>query len=245
MKNIFSRVILAILALTVFAVSAYAWSFVRNSVDINGIKVQPTGGSDGISISKSGENSFSAKVDASTASAVTLSAVSTYDLLNWYVPSNVYDVSAGGTYNGAYSAVETQNASKYYYSESFNIKTADNLESLIVNDITVNTAGKDISKALRVGIKVSGDGNEKSYVFAPVSGYDDSYEAVSDTNGGTLPIVMKSEGSAIINSFVSGVVYTVTVFVWYEGQDSNYTSENLNDVETLEIDIEFTGVAYN
>ena len=243
MKNFFSKAILVILALVVFAVSAYAWSFVQNSVDINGIKVQPSDSSSGIAISKSGEDSFSVQVSASTVSAQTLSAVSTYDLESWFTPSNVYDVTAEGSYSGTYSTVSPQNASGYYYSESFKIKTSDNLAGLKVSDITVNTAGKNISKALRVGIKISGD--SKSYIFAPVSGYDSDYAAVTDTSGGTNSVALKPVGSTIITPFLSETTYTVTVFVWYEGQDENYTAENLKDTEALEISIEFLGEAYN
>ena len=243
MKNFFSKAILVILALVIFAVSAYAWSFVQNSVDINGIKVQPSGSSGGIAISKSGEDSFSVQVGASTSSAQTLSAVSTYDLENWFTPSSVYDVTESGSYSGAYSTVSPQNASGYYYSESFKIKTSDNLAGLKVSDITINTASKNISKALRVGIKVSGD--SKSYIFAPVSGYDSDYAAVTDTSGGTNPVALKPVGSTIIAPFLNEATYTVTVFVWYEGQDENYTAENLKDTEVLEISIKFSGEAYN
>ena len=246
MKNIGKKILLVILSLIILTVSAYAWAYVSGNIDIDGIKVQPSGSS-GLFISKSGTKTFSATVNASTTSSKSLSGVSTSDLKNWYIPENSNSISSSGSYDSTYELIESSNASDYYYSESFDIKTTEGLAGLKISNITITTSDggaptKKISKSLRIGILTNSSTN--AYIYAPVSGYDENCVYVNGTSS-TTSISFATVGTTqILSPVAAGDTYTITVFVWYEGQDKNYTTENLNDSEALVINIEFSGVSY-
>lgn len=244
MKKIYKKILLVILILAVGSVSVYAWAYINNRIDINGVQVKPSG-TEGLYIAKSGESSFSVTVNASTESAQTLSAVSTADLNNWYIPENTGTITENGDYNSTFVLINNSNKSDYYYSERFDIQTTEGLASLKVSGITVtdaegNTPSENISKALRVGIKTNT--SSSAYIFAPVDGYDDC--EVIGQDGAKVSQTIKNVGTTVMSPVGAGDTYTITIFVWYEGQDGNYNMENLYNPEDLIISIEFTGVGY-
>lgn len=243
MSKITSKVIISILIMAVMAVSIYAWANVNEKISVNQIQVKPST-PQGLYISKSGSGSeFTVEVAAKTTSAATLSAVSTTDLINWYVPDNMADINGNGGYDSAYTKL-TSDFSSYYYSESFKVKSSEVLLDLKVTEIVVkdkegNAPSKDISKALRVGIKTNtSSGNV--LIFAPVDGYDSNCMPVYES--GKMSVMYAGNGSKVIkNSMQANTEYTIEIYVWYEGEDSNYTLNNLYSAEELTISISFSG----
>jgi hypothetical protein len=148
---------------------------------------------------------------------------------------------------------------KYYIKTSGNTAlnvTAGNLKAAVkatkTNNDTENIS-TNLDKALRVGIKVSGD--TKTTIFAPVAGADEKNNITNNTAGSSYkevtPVAASATGTAttatgINNAAVSLPAVTangleVDVYVWFEGEDTNCKSDNLTAVlDSYQIDITFT-----
>jgi len=230
------------------ALTVYAWVEVINGVDISGIKVKPAE-SKGLKIKKTGDSSFSVVANASTVNAQSLSPVSTVDLVNWYVPSDVNQIGGNGSYNGDFVKINSGDASTYYYNESFSVKSSTayiggmRITGINVTDSSGRALSADISKAIRVGVKTNVM-NESIKIFAPVSGYDASCQVVNGTNSKTEATYVEAPAKIISSAINTMDEYVIDVFVWYEGQDSNFTHGNLLNAEEIRIEIHFEGLEY-
>lgn len=242
------KIILIFLTLAILSVTVYAWAYINNKVKIDGVQVKPSA-SEGIYISKSENGSFSAVVTASATNSKSLKAVSTANLVDWFVPANSLNISSGGAYTSDFMEIEEGRASEYYFRETFYVKSTEGNGGLKVTGINVkNPDGtapdKNISKALRVGIKIGSRG--EAFIFAPVDGYDSGYSAVVDGYGSaSSQNIVKMLNTEVIPAMQANEANMITVFVWYEGQDSNYNAANLADSEDLVISIEFDAIPQN
>ena len=110
--------------------------------------------------------------------------------------------------------------------------------------ITVE-ASLNLEKALRIGIT---DGST-TYIFAPVSGgaYTDGKSVSAYTAEGKVTTftaqTLTSVGlsNADFGTILQGTDRTLTVFVWYEGNDVNCTSPNAVNVEALKVSFVLSG----
>ena len=246
MSNMCKKIVLIILTLAVLSVTVYAWAYVNNKVKIDGVQVKPSG-SEGLYISNNENGSFSAIVTASTSTARALSAVSTADLVNWYIPANSLNRTESGAYSSEFVSIDSATASEYYFSENFYVKSTEGTGGLKITGITVkNPDGtapdENISSALRVGIRTS---SHKVFIFAPVEGYDSACSVIGEGGNATYQNIKASSNTTVINAMQANEVNTLTVFVWYEGQDSNYNVNNLYNPEELVISIDFTVLPLN
>ncbi len=231
MKNKISNIILMVIAsLLILSIAAYAWVEVVEGINIRNIIVKP-GGDSNIQI-KAQDGTFALSVDAKTKSAQGLNPVSTVDLKNWYIPNSV-DSSGKAT---SFKKINSDEEGLYFYSEQFWINyTATASTTVKLSSIVVDYDSDDqTAKALRVGFLVEND----VYIYAPVEGFDDNCESVID--GGYKKIVYNTYTSKNLNFILSkGGECGVQVFVWYEGQDSNYTQANLANAGQVKITINF------
>ncbi len=170
-----------------------------------------------------------------------------------------YSDGVGGTLNTLDDGEGYYILYKYYIKTSGNTAlnvTAGNLKAAVkatkINNDTENIS-TNLDKALRVGIKVSGD--SKTTIFAPVAGAD-AKNNITNNDGGTAytevtNITSPTTGTAtaatsINKSVVSLPAVTsagleVDVYVWFEGEDTNCKSDNLTAVlDSYQIDITFS-----
>jgi hypothetical protein len=141
----------------------------------------------------------------------------------------------------------------YYIKSSSNEAlsvTADHLQATVTATLQGNGSAQALDKALRVGVKVSGD--SKATIFAPVAGStttaykvtgDDaattsSFVEVTPNAGGTATSI---NTAAVSLPAVSADGLAVDVYVWFEGEDANCKSDNLAaTLNAYQIDITFT-----
>ena len=140
----------------------------------------------------------------------------------------------------------THDVIKYDFFVKVNGKTDDSFDKLYVSGITVTGNTLDINKALRVGV-VSGD---NGYIYAPNTGASTAYKGViqagtmsSDNDAtlfGTDNVTLTTAGTntATLGN-VDSNTKTVSVYVWYEGQDASCVSANAISTENLTISVEF------
>jgi hypothetical protein len=106
-----------------------------------------------------------------------------------------------------------------------------------IND-GATAASADLDKSLRVGIKL----NSAFYIYAPVTGYDDSYYVAAGTTA-TVPkasnVVTKTDLASLPAVTASGT--PVEVYLWYEGEDVNCKSANATaaTLDNIKVDIKF------
>lgn len=170
-----------------------------------------------------------------------------------------YSDGVGGTANTLDDGEGYYILYKYYIKTSGNTAlnvTAGNLKAAVkatkINNDTENIS-TNLDKALRVGIKVSGD--SKTTIFAPVAGADAKNNITNDVGGTAYteiqPVAASATGTAtdatsINTAAVSLPAVTadgleVDVYVWFEGEDTNCKSDNLTAVlDSYQIDITFT-----
>ena len=136
--------------------------------------------------------------------------------------------------------------------------TEGNLQAA-VKATKLNEAGEtdslNLDKALRVGIKVSGD--TKATIFAPVAGADEGYNVTNNGSGSAYtavaPVRATTTGTATAFTSINTAAVSlpavtangleVDVYVWFEGEDTNCKSDNLTAVlDSYQIDITFKDV---
>lgn len=170
-----------------------------------------------------------------------------------------YSDGVGGTANSLDDGEGYYVLYKYYIKTSGNTAlnvTAGNLKAAVkatkINNDTENIS-TNLDKALRVGIKVSGD--DKTTIFAPVVGAD-AKNNITDDVGGTAyteitNVTTTATGTATAPTGINDAVVSlpavtangleVDVYVWFEGEDTNCKSDNLTAVlDSYQIDITFS-----
>ncbi len=170
-----------------------------------------------------------------------------------------YGDGVGGTANTLDDGEGYYILYKYYIKTSGNTAlnvTAGNLKAAVkatkINNDTENIS-TNLDKALRVGIKVSGD--TKTTIFAPVAGADAKNNITNNVGGsayteitnvtttatGTATDATSINTAAVSLPAVTATGLEVDVYVWFEGEDTNCKSDNLTAVlDSYQIDIVFS-----
>jgi len=264
-------VIAVVLALTTLGTSTFAWFTMNQQVTATGmsVKASASGGLYIATYSNTNVGSFAPTANAVSASADSLSPVSTADCTNWY--------TAVAKNSGNYEAEQTQyskvtSSNGYYLVNSFIIKTSDGSamtgKNLTVNSMTITgeTLSANLNDSLRVVLVTYKEFNTetKNYTgtttnfFAPLYTEKvtlDSNKTVVEsvtfdqTSGKSTGITTKQLSTIYGGDFgsvniESGTVsgYTkVDVFVYYEGMDSNCFADNVaQGIDTLSLELTFT-----
>ncbi len=190
--------------------------------------------------------------DISSISAYDVSAVNDTNAAN-----TVYYVDGTGATASTYDDGEGYYVKYVYYIKSSSNEAlqvpAGQLTANVTATLQGSASAQALDKAIRVGIKVSGD--SKATIFAPVSGSTtDAYKVTGDTAGTAASLVEVTpnaggSAAAINASVVSLPKVTdpgleVDVYVWFEGEDVNCKSDNLAEtLNAYQIDITFTDAA--
>lgn len=162
-----------------------------------------------------------------------------------------YSDGVGGTAS-SYDDGEGYYIKYTYYLKSSSNAAMDVTASKLLAKVTATLQGggsaQDLDPALRVGIQVAGD--NKTTIYAPVSGFDTSYYVTNATTGASSTKVEPIAGNTnaaintakvtlpAVNSATGTAVY---VYVWFEGEDSHCKSDNIAaTLNSYEIKVQFT-----
>ena len=272
-KQLAAAIAMVMVAAIALASSTYAW-FVNNSaVTATGMQVQAqTEGGIEIaysdSASSTGEYASSATTGAT--SAITLAPISTLNTSAWYHAGAVKSSESAGnaesyeTYNmtetnidnQAYGKIGKHENTNYYMVQNFNIRSTSSTspaKGLSVDSVSVANANADMSKALRVAVKVGSNaaliydpnGDQGSYTV--YSGHTGSGTSAQKTTAGTVTCTDKntktvltgaSDTIAAKGASNNGGV-DVKVYIWFEGEDSELFSDNFT-AENLTVTVQFS-----
>lgn len=118
----------------------------------------------------------------------------------------------------------------------------------INNDNGGSGSGSALDGAIRVGIQVGSETSANYNIFAPVAGATTEYSVAGSTSGTTYQTVTAATAEASINPDSAVDIPSVRtngipvyVYVWYEGEDANCKSANLQEIlDSYQIDVTFS-----
>lgn len=275
-KQLLAAVAMVLVAAVALGSSTYAWFVASGTVTATGMDVKVKAET-GLSISYDNE-AWGTTATAGMTEAKALFPTSTYDLIDWYHASAINEAAATAVdstrkdiTDQVFNTVDGKQVFKdntYVVMKEFKIRSAaqDALsKGLYVSDITVTGATKQMSTALRVGVKyVPTSGDPTYHIYGPVkigeggSGniatnnytvYKDtttkSGETVTQDVAGvvTFPDYGTGTGKSDLIASDATVPYTnplvVQIYIWFEGEDANLHT-NIFNAEDLSITVSFT-----
>lgn len=261
MKKLVTSVCMLLTAAALLGSSTFAWFSMNNQVTATGMKVTAKADS-GIVIKYAGDASatFKTKADVAQTTATELYPTSTVDLTNWYkATSSQKDNAEAGQAAANYTAVGSGEAENYYKQYDFIIRSSsenvavDNVK-LAVNSFTVGSTtstSADLDKAVRLGVLCNGNFfiyapmADSAVTIAPLYNYDSTKaDKVGETTASASNGDQFTIPSNTIPATDTGI--TVSVFVWYEGEDENCMSQNVTaNLDNIDVEITFQTVSSN
>lgn len=270
-KQLAAAIAMVMVSAIALSSSTYAWFASNNRVTATGMQVQATaeGGIEIAYVDNSTPGDYSTSANGGMTSAKTLYPTSTIATATsgsisspWYhasaaVSSN--SAAKAGTYetlaltNGADS-----NSKNYYVEKTFNIRSVSSTKlakDLKVSGITVTGSTDVLNKSLRVAVVCGSN----VALYAPC-GYTSaesvtsvSYKVATAVSAGNATMPDSDNVTALFNDQTSSAIVSgdiaasdgedVKVYIWYEGEDTNHFSNNLDttiDNISLSIDFEAT-----
>lgn len=240
MKKLIPALCMLLIAATLMGTSTFAWFSMNEQVTAQGMSVQAKA-EEGLVISNTAGGSYAASADAVDTATKQLAPGSTADLTNWVTSTstNPGQANTGEAYEAATSG--THYVSHTFYVRSSAASAMANT-ALTIQSVSV-TSTQELSKSLRVGIKVEGDTN--AYIYAPVTGFTPSY-AVGAVGGGAGTTVTPKAADALSKTTLTSIPgssnngIAVTIYLWFEGEDASCISNNIEAVlETMNVAVTF------
>lgn len=260
MKRLILTLGLLLVSAALLGTSTFAWFSMNKDVDITGMQVKATTPAY-IYISSNPDMSGRSNSVAAPSTVTTVVPTSTVDLANWFVGTAAK--ADASTINGdGYVAKtsETVNVAQTYYVQSPN----NAVQNLKVENITItytDATASAINPALRIAVKC----DDVTLFFAPLSAKNSGTAVKAAGTGAdktdTITFVQigstdtsvakttkvtyntKAEGdgksSVIIANMAADTIYTVQVFVFFDGEDAACTSNNAVTLNTLNVTIGF------
>lgn len=268
-KQLLAAVAMVLVAAVALGSSTYAWFVASGTVTATGmnVNVQSTGGLL-IKYSGEGD-AWGQTASAKPVTEKLLKPTSTYDMTKWSTATaSAASNFAMNTDTIAPVTLGTDNNitdNDYVLKQTFFIRSTGNTDNgtkgLYVKDITV-TANQELNMSLRIGIVAKyGSTDKANFIMAPIkvgsatvtnnydvfeaklkAGETDKYEP---NKLGTVKLTEKGltakilEPSEVVPGNSDSDYVTVSVFIWYEGQDAHLYSDNVHANEGLNITIEF------
>ena len=258
MKKLIPALCMLLIVATLLGTSTYAWFSMNTTVTATGMQVQAKAEA-GLIISNATSGTYNVSASSAKADCAVLLPGSTSDLTNWFHSSST-NPAAANTEQAYDEGVEwvDNDTPAHYVVHNFYIKSSSyeafDVASLDIKSVEakVGTAGaaQNLSKALRIGVKIGND----FYIYAPVTGYTASYTVTTATgeySADARETVAPLAGTTVSNdtTIVSipgsdSTPITANVYAWFEGEDENCISNNIVDaLESLTITVTFTYTA--
>lgn len=260
-KQLLAAVAMVLVAAVALGSSTYAWFAANNEVTATGMSVHAQGES-GIVIKGESDSVFTttgtARSDVSS-----LKPTSTCDLANWWhAVSDEYDDEMAVQDANKYSSV-TGTKSEYVAEHVFTIRSAASDVALTDRKLAVKTVtvtppttqqSTNLNKAIRVGVKITTgatDSDPELYIYAPLAGdggftlvpnYDSTVSSLTEKKAADSSTDILTLADDTIPANDTGL--KATVYVWFEGEDTNCKSSNITaSVDNLAVSVVFTAVA--
>lgn len=269
-KQLVAAVAMVCVAAVALGSSTYAWFAANNKVTATGMQVQATaeGGIEIAYVDNGTAGDYATTANAGMTSAQTLYPTSTVATAssgsissNWYHASAAV-ASAFGAKDGTYEPL-TLSAGKdvitnknYYVEKTFKIRSVSDTKlakDLKVSGITVTGASDQLDNSLRVAV-VSGT---NVALYAPCYTVTDggatsvSYKVATSVASGIATMPTDNNVTALFKNQISSNIVVgdigaktngsdVKVYIWYEGEDTNHFSNNLDSsIDTISLSVEF------
>ena len=243
-KQLLAAVAMVLVAAVALGSSTYAWFVNNNTVTATGMSVNATA-DDSLLIKGDNDSDFGS-VGTTTISQTSMKPTTSSDGVKFarlgadVVVKEKNDATAtwsgasGAFQAGDLVAVQDSEATTYYETATYTIKSITSAASIYISNIDV-TDTKDIFKATRVSVTITDStGSPVTKVYNP-QGTANVDNKVG--NGTTLALVddtsvYTATTNAAIWSLEANQEYTVTIRVWFEGQDENCFTDNIETTGT-------------
>ncbi len=263
-RKLIPAVAMLMTSAVMMSTASYAWFSMNTKVTASGMNVVATTSKNLVITATTGANydTTATLTDGKTAALnpVSVNCAQNANLAEkkFYYNDNGIGVNYdNGTFDIATTTFEEVNVADTYY-ETFlyyvkvDGQSTDTFDNFYVNAITVkdtkgtttmdddDTPDAEISKALRVAVT---DG-AKTFIFAPLNGSYTEGKSISSVDSGTKLATLSDQALATLGTTstfgeISTTEKALTVYVWYEGNDTACTSANSVSVENLSISIDF------
>lgn len=251
-KKLMASASMLMVSVMMLGSATYAWFTMNTEVSVDGMQVQARG-EYGIVVANAADGTYDASATSVKTTAAEIYPGSTSDLTNWFHSSSTKSdeantqraYTAGTAWTANTDATTRGNYVVHdFYLKSTKTDSALTFTKLVIKDLAVtggvgDPASQDLSKALRVGVLI--DGDTTPYIFS-VNGGNASYSVTTATgayaaaNMTTVNAITADNADTTITSLpvlTTNAPVHVQVFIWFEGEDANCISDNL-DVTTLD-----------
>lgn len=187
-----------------------------------------------------------------------LTPSSTTDYATWFYLANSSEIATGGGVYSSNPAADkvssiaynegtpnlikgyVQVARCYVAMKDATTETKGNL-SVTATLAATNDAADDMLNVLRCAVVISGSTGTPATAIYSVDGDTTTKPLTSVTaiNGSAVTTVASGTSSTILTGFSSNVVYTITIYTWFEGQDSECVNANTVLSENYTVSLSF------
>lgn len=260
MKRLILTLGLLLVSAALLGTSTFAWFSMNKEVTVNGMQVKATTPAY-IYISSNADMTGRSNAVTAPTGLTTVSPASTKDLTNWFTgkSDDASESAIGATGYVAKSDSDTLYVNQTYYVQSPNNAAAN----LKVNTITVTYTGtaSAVNPALRVAVKCG----DTVLFFAPLSTATSTNAVVKAGNAEvadrteTLTLVQKNsadttatgtttanynskdaaKNSVVIADMAADQIYTVEIYVYFDGEDAVCSSVSAVNLNQLGVTIAF------
>ncbi len=245
-KQLVAAVAMVLVAAVALGSSTYAWFVSNNKVTADGLTVKAT--SEAGLLIRHGESAYATSAQGRFTTSQVLYPTSTVIGATWFhAAADKADVStaAEGTMKtltgitAGSDGVGKLDEKAYYIVDSFDIYTTGKATDLKVSNIDVLNKNDGFDKSLRLLFVCGTDTNQRAYVVAPgYTGesnikYTVGINPDGSTNSGT-EVTAYTVDTNKNNSLAANVSTnkdqptTVTVYAYFEGEDTNHTTDSFN-----------------
>jgi hypothetical protein len=260
-RQLMAAIAMVLVATIALGSSTYAWFAANTTVTASTMKVQAVA-ENGIEIKEhsAGEADYASSDAAKVETAMNLYPTSTYDGSTWVhavAKASGKAAAIAGSYtaptlsSGANSQMYDAADKQYYRVDQFDIRTVKGTtvdQKIGVSKVTVTGTPDALNKSLRVlvvgtagsVIYNAGGGDTSRVVCAtvntdgnPATKATVTYTA-TDIKSGRIATCVKGTDAA------AGAAQTVSIYLYYEGEDSNHFSNNYSStLAELNVTVEF------
>ena len=261
MKRLILTLGLLLVSAALLGTSTFAWFSMNKDVTIKGMQVKATTPAY-IYISSTSDMSGRSNFVNASSTVATVSPASTKNLTNWFKGESD---NANSSAIGETGYVPKAPSDTLYVNQTYYVQSPNNaVQNLKVNTITVSYTDKAsaVNPALRVAVKY----DNTLLFFAPLSN-DTSTNAVVKEGGSTvtgrtepLALVQKSaadtnatgtttanynnakdtgKNSVVIAEMTADIIYTIEVYVYFDGEDTACNSMNAVNLSQLGVTLAF------
>lgn len=257
-KQLLAAVCMVLVAVIALSSATFAWFSANNQVTAKGMNVTAKADS-GIVIKYASDSTatFKTTADVAQTTATALYPASTVNLSDWFKAQSSQKNNAEASQEAAnYTEISATEAPEYYKQYDFIVRSsAESVPvtgvKLAVNSFTVTSAtstSENLDKAVRLGVLCNGT----FYIYAPMAtqsvpitpGY--SYDTTRcDTIGEITATANNGDVFTLSSNTIpaSDTGITVSVFVWFEGEDANCKSSNVTaSLDNISVQVVFQTV---